>query len=98
MPLFHILYFRDWKLEGANRVDVEDVLEAIDLASQKSPDQTTEIWTDSGRIAAITCLPAPRRHMLGRPDSGMVAPRESQITSVMKARLNLSHSASDGDR
>ena len=53
MPTFQILHFRESVLEHAEEVDARDVLEAIERAAGKPPDQKVEVWIDHRRVAEI---------------------------------------------
>ena len=53
MQTFRILYFRESVLDSAEEVEVEDMLEAIEKASDKSPEITAEVWGERGRVGVV---------------------------------------------
>lgn len=57
MQTFRILYFRQNVLASTEEVEVQDVLEAIEKASAKSPEYTAEIWGDNGKMGMVPPSP-----------------------------------------
>ena len=89
MPRFRILYFRDNVLDRAEEVEVTDVLEAIERASHKPAEVTSEIWSDRGKAGVVACAPD---HLVGPPseDGRTDSTKEAQIAGVMRSRLSVS--------
>ncbi|MFL6730640.1 MAG: hypothetical protein ACJ8E3_08645 [Sphingomicrobium sp.] len=53
VPTFQILYFRESVLDHAEKVEVRDVLAAIEKAAGKPPHLRIEIWSGHRRVAEI---------------------------------------------
>lgn len=85
MPTFRILYLRQSRLEGAETHSGLDLLDAIDIASDRVGPETAEIWSDQGKVGIVA--PLPRR---SHPNSDARRDDdEAEITEVMRARLRL---------
>lgn len=58
MQRFRILYFRGSVLDRAEEVKAVDMLEAIETASRKPPEQRAEVWSDDGRVGYVDPSPS----------------------------------------
>lgn len=58
MKQFSILYFRESVLDRAEQISAIDVLEAIESATYKSPDEAVEVWSGGKRVAEVGTSPA----------------------------------------
>ena len=58
MKDFRILYFRESVLDDAAEITAVDILEAIEHATAKRPDQSAEVWCDGRRVGQIGTSPA----------------------------------------
>jgi hypothetical protein len=90
MPIFQILYLRDNVLVRSEDVDVRDLLDAIDKASDKAPDLTAEIRCDGVRVGLIGPSldeNALRSAELAAEDNERSP--ECEIAEEMRSRLSL---------
>jgi hypothetical protein len=90
MPIFQILYLRENVLVRSEDVDVRDLLDAIDKASDKAPDLTAEIRCDGVRVGLIGPSldeNALRSAELAAEDNERSP--ECEIAEEMRSRLSL---------
>jgi hypothetical protein len=57
MQRFRILYFHESVLDHSEEVEVKDVLEAIEKASDKPPEFRAEVWGEIGRVGEVPAAP-----------------------------------------
>ena len=58
MEQFRILYLRDNVLAHSETLLAQDVLEAIERATLRSPEVSAEVWSGRGKVAVIGPSPA----------------------------------------